>query len=354
MAAALLWFNPVPPDSPVPLHFLVCHSLWSPCRSTVGAGNRPWGGLTTPSNGYFTVLQGTGKYIEQTLVGLKPGQQYSITFLTTHRPGYGDDEKLTVKVNGAVVLNVGHPAATFCEYTCTFNAKTATAVLRFENDSGAGDRSIFLDNVRISVGDNTAARSACSQPKVITRSPTVAPTAASAGPVTCKMTVDNTLLSVFYNNVDVTPTLKGNAKNWQAPKTFSFTPVAGAVLAISGSEAGNCNGCQCSGLVLDCTARNGSGWDGLTSGHSWMTQGYDNSASYPTGWQANAFDDSKWGAPCTSSSRFSLGGSSEKKIWPTNGKKFAAFRLMPWPVSCRLTIDNTVVSWEDQRNLGML
>ena len=134
---------------------------------------------------------------------------------------------------------------------------------------------------------------------------------------------------MFYNNVDLTPTLKGNLKNWGVPKTFSFTPVAGAVLAISGSEAGNCHGCKCSGLVVDCTASSHSGWDDISSHKGWMTQGYDKAASYPTDWQMNAYDDSGWGRPCTSSSGFSLGGSTEMKIWPANGKKFASFRIVP-------------------------
>ena len=59
----------------------------------------PWGGLSTPSNGYFMSIQGAGSYLEQTVTGLTPGNSYTITFQASQRPG-NPQAQMTVSAVG--------------------------------------------------------------------------------------------------------------------------------------------------------------------------------------------------------------------------------------------------------------
>ena len=82
--------------------------------------------------------------MEQTLTGLRRGTVYELRFVAAERPGYGGDESLAVKVDGIEVWESTHPADTFTVYRVAFTATADTGVLRFENDSPSGDRSIFI------------------------------------------------------------------------------------------------------------------------------------------------------------------------------------------------------------------
>merc|ERR1711871_1196749 len=118
----------------------------------VKSGNRPWGGLPSADGKHFISIQGRGAFVEQSVCGLTKGQQYSLTFAMTHRPGYGNDEKAVVKINGKTVWSAdakkGLPAK-FASFTVKFTASGRTAKIRFENDSPKGDKSVFLDNVKL-------------------------------------------------------------------------------------------------------------------------------------------------------------------------------------------------------------
>ena len=83
-----------------------------------------------------------------------------MTFMATHRPGYGNDETLVVKLDGKPVWHSRHPGDVFTTYQFAFNASATTATLRFENDSPAGDKSVFIDkvNVELSGACHTHAR----------------------------------------------------------------------------------------------------------------------------------------------------------------------------------------------------
>ena len=123
-------------------------SGWRSSATVVAAnGNAPWGGLTSGAGSNYLSIQGNGAYVEQTLTGLSSGTVYEVQFLAAERPGYGGDESLAVKIDGQPVWESTHPAETFAEYRVAFTAPSSTAVLRFENDSPAGDRSIFVDDV---------------------------------------------------------------------------------------------------------------------------------------------------------------------------------------------------------------
>jgi hypothetical protein len=118
----------------------------------VKSGNRPWGGLASADGKHFVSIQGRKAVVEQSVCGLKKGKQYSLTFSMTHRPGYGNDEKAVVKINGKTVWSAdakkGLPAK-FTGFTVKFTASSKTAKIRFENDSPKGDKSVFLDDVKL-------------------------------------------------------------------------------------------------------------------------------------------------------------------------------------------------------------
>jgi hypothetical protein len=54
-----------------------------------------------------------------------------------------------VKIDGVVILESMHPEDGMSWYSAVFTAAAEAAVLRFENDSPEGDRSVFLDSVSI-------------------------------------------------------------------------------------------------------------------------------------------------------------------------------------------------------------
>ena len=92
-------------------------------------------------------IQRTGAYVEQTLTGLEFGAAYIVSFLAANRPGVqqvggDDDEALVVSIDGLPIWETDHPADAFAEYRGVFVAASASATLRFENDSPDGDKSV--------------------------------------------------------------------------------------------------------------------------------------------------------------------------------------------------------------------
>jgi hypothetical protein len=70
-----------------------------------------------------------------------------VSFLAANRPGasadgFHDDEALVVSVDGLPIWETNHPADAFAEYRGVFVATSASATLRFENDSPDGDKSV--------------------------------------------------------------------------------------------------------------------------------------------------------------------------------------------------------------------
>jgi hypothetical protein len=47
------------------------------------------------------------------LTGLKAGVTYTVSFQSTHRPGYGEDELLHVKIGDLVIWEALHPEPVF-------------------------------------------------------------------------------------------------------------------------------------------------------------------------------------------------------------------------------------------------
>jgi len=138
-------------------------------------------------------------------------------------------------------------------------------------------------------------------------------------PVNCQLTIDNQLTQLKYNG-GLYSTHSGDWGDWASTKKFSFSPVDGAYLEIWGQETNDGgNGCQVSGLLLECD----NGFVSSTTG--WEAIG----SSYNLGGNS---DTGELGGVCQTSSKFSMHGQSSnaQKIWPSNGKKYAYFRAVPF------------------------
>ena len=114
-------------------------------------GNGPWGALNSGGGANFISIQGSGASLKQTLTGLTVGATYTVNFLATHRPGYGNDETLHVNVDGAVIWETRTPEDSFTGEMATFTATAESVVLAFQNDSPNGDKSVFVDEISVSM-----------------------------------------------------------------------------------------------------------------------------------------------------------------------------------------------------------
>ena len=125
--------------------------------------------------------------------------------------------------------------------------------------------------------------------------------------VTCKLTVDNYVGTVKYNNVVLTAT-SGDPNNWGSTKIYTFTEVSGARLDVQGRESGHgttCQGTQCSGFAMECQELGGGAWDKFAS----TTDGSCKVSKVSDGTQY---------APALTASSFSLTdsfGTGHEKIW---------------------------------------
>eukprot|EP01050_Picozoa_sp_SAG11_P014519 SAG11_NODE_1798_length_4246_cov_1.709670_6_plen_165_part_00 len=95
--------------------------------------------------------------MKQHLTGLNVGTTYVVSFLFTHRPGYGEDELMHVRIDDNIIWDALHPEDVFTQYSALFTATASTADLIFENDSPEGDRSVFIDAVTVTAALNALA-----------------------------------------------------------------------------------------------------------------------------------------------------------------------------------------------------
>jgi len=173
----------------------------------VRTGNAPWGGLHSQSGNYFLSIQGQGAYVEQAVCGLIAGQNYKLIFAATHRPGYGNDEKFKVTVNGKTIWSAAANAKNglpdkFGIFQVNFKASGGDTTIRFENDSPTGDKSVFLDAVQLvkaGVQDLTATEvHRCEGSQLVLQCPgsgKIKVTAAAYGRVHGKNTCPHTAIS---------------------------------------------------------------------------------------------------------------------------------------------------------------
>lgn len=97
---------------------------------------------------------------------------------------------------------------------------------------------------------------------------TAAVATAAPAQVTCKLTVDNHIDTVKYNNVVLTATNGDASRGWNVAKHYTFTEAPGARLDVVGREdghGGTCLGTQCSGFAMECQDSAGGAWDKFAS-----------------------------------------------------------------------------------------
>jgi len=146
--------------------------------------------------------------------------------------------------------------------------------------------------------------------------------------VTCKLTIDNEIHLVYYNNQDITSQVQGNLKDWTSPKTVTFNEVVGATFAISGYNW-EANGCQTGGFSITCSSTNSnSAYNGLQSDASKWRVVSSNSAAVAATVSGKSSTFSTWNTPCVSTSGYSLSGVTTQptKLWAQDGLKYVAFR----------------------------
>lgn len=149
------------------------------------------------------------------------------------------------------------------------------------------------------------------------------PNSISSQTVTCRFTIDNVVSMVRYNGADLEVS-GGHLADFRQAKEFSYFPIPGAYLEISGYEArpnSDC-GCACSGLLLECD--NGF----ISNVDNWQAIGSNEAIAQPS--------ESDFDEPCVSTSGFWLDGqeSAAQKIWANNGATHALMRAVP--VRCSL------------------
>ena len=138
-------------------------------------GNGAWGGLFNEKTGamYYASIQNTGSAVRQTVSDLPLGAILTLNFHGACRPGYGEDEKLKVHING--VLKGTYACSSTCgsnkicpsafhSIDIAFSANSdGKAIIEFYNDSPSGvDRSVFVSdpNIRLPSAGTVVAASA--------------------------------------------------------------------------------------------------------------------------------------------------------------------------------------------------
>ena len=97
---------------------------------------------------------------------------------------------------------------------------------------------------------------------------TAAVATAAPAQVTCKLTVDDHIDTVKYNNVVLTATNGDASRGWTVANHYTFTEAPGARLDVVGREdghGGTCLGTQCSGFAMECQDSAGGAWDKFAS-----------------------------------------------------------------------------------------
>jgi len=88
--------------------------------------------------------------ISQSISGLTPGTNYTISFLAAERSG--NAQSWNVTVNGVVIASFdpGSSASSYVNYTASFTATAAAETVAFVGtDLAGGDNTIFIDDVQI-------------------------------------------------------------------------------------------------------------------------------------------------------------------------------------------------------------
>jgi Notch-like protein len=217
-----------------------------------------------------------------------------------HWAGYGSDDEIDY------TEEVEYPLSAPCQSTSGFSMSGSGSATKIW-PSGGEKYALFVAHPSAGLVPSVSPSPSAPVPGSIT---------------TCTMTLDNIVTSISYNGEELAYTTAG--VDWYYPKTFSFAPIEGSDerLVIEGYEYINCNGCQCSGLLITCDG-GPDGWDGFTSNtHQWVAYGDE---------QPIVGEDFEYSEPCVSTSGFWMAGSGEAiKIWASGGEKYAIFQGHPY------------------------
>jgi hypothetical protein len=121
----------------------------SPSGSGLAANSSFFSNPNAPQGTQAAFIQEFGT-ISQSISGLIPGVNYTISFLAAERAN--NSQSWDVTVNGSVVgsFNPGSSATSYMPYTVNFTATDATQTVAFVGtDLAGGDNTVFIDNVRI-------------------------------------------------------------------------------------------------------------------------------------------------------------------------------------------------------------
>lgn len=114
---------------------------------------------SAPQGVQVAFLQRTGT-ISQPLSGFIPGGAYTVTFSAAQRATTNvSGQTWTVTLNGASIAGYapGQAATAYTDYSATFTAVATTGTLAFVGtDTGGGDNTVFIDNVRITASQPAA------------------------------------------------------------------------------------------------------------------------------------------------------------------------------------------------------
>jgi len=133
--------------------------MFSAKSGTNGSGITGNGSAFTSSNSnapegvQAAFLQGTGSF-SQALTGLVPGANYTLTFSAAQRATTNiNGQTWEVTLDGAAIGSYAPPQSStnYNIYTASFTATTTSQTLAFVGtDTGGGDNTVFIDNVRLS------------------------------------------------------------------------------------------------------------------------------------------------------------------------------------------------------------
>eukprot|EP01047_Picozoa_sp_COSAG01_P035048 COSAG01_NODE_2663_length_7293_cov_5.946483_1_plen_1241_part_00 len=136
------------------VHTYMFPTMWRGTQSTVlvPSGSQPWGGLLAPSGRLYAALQRQGSALQQMLCGLQPAAYYRLSFWLAQRPGYGENERITVSINGTAIWTSPTPlTAAFTQHFVPFYSGLLDPMLQFENNctDPLEDCTVFLDDISL-------------------------------------------------------------------------------------------------------------------------------------------------------------------------------------------------------------
>jgi len=121
----------------------------------IGRANNTWDGVKTNYGGYCVGLKKVGTYIYQT-VQVTANVNYVISFYAAKRYNDGSNVNLTVQAGddhataSDVLASFTVSNTDFVKYTTnSFNTSGTSIVIKFYNSSDSGDKTVFLDNVKM-------------------------------------------------------------------------------------------------------------------------------------------------------------------------------------------------------------